>query len=150
MKLTHIRLLVTDYDACFRFYRDVMGMEVTWGAEGEGYADFKAAEGVALALFNRKDQAEAVGTLDLPSNPAGQDRVSLIFGVEDLPEMAQELKQRGATPQMEPQDRPDWGIRVMYLRDPDGHLIEINSPMPHSEWTEELQADNQKFTGGGE
>ena len=32
MKLTHVRLLVTDFPACFRFYRDVMGLTATWGA----------------------------------------------------------------------------------------------------------------------
>ena len=34
MKLTHVRLLVNDFDACFRFYRDVMGFQVQWGDEG--------------------------------------------------------------------------------------------------------------------
>lgn len=30
MKLTHTRLLVDDYKACFIFYRDVLGFEVSW------------------------------------------------------------------------------------------------------------------------
>jgi hypothetical protein len=41
MQLTHVRLLVEDFDVCFRFYRDVLGFTVTWGAEGDGYADFQ-------------------------------------------------------------------------------------------------------------
>lgn len=28
MKLSHVRLLVTEFTACFRFYRDVMGFAV--------------------------------------------------------------------------------------------------------------------------
>ena len=40
MKLTHVRLLVDDAPACFRFYRDVIGLTPTWGTEAEGYADF--------------------------------------------------------------------------------------------------------------
>lgn len=33
MQLTYVRLLVDDYEACFRFYRDVMGFGVTFGDE---------------------------------------------------------------------------------------------------------------------
>jgi catechol 2,3-dioxygenase-like lactoylglutathione lyase family enzyme len=48
--LTHVRLLVRDYPACFRFYRDVMGLRATYGEEDTGYADFDAGAGVAVAL----------------------------------------------------------------------------------------------------
>ena len=41
MKLTHVRLLVNDFDVCFRFYRDVMGFHVQWGAEGGGLRGFQ-------------------------------------------------------------------------------------------------------------
>jgi catechol 2,3-dioxygenase-like lactoylglutathione lyase family enzyme len=145
MRLTHIRLLVTDYDVCFRFYRDVMGLEVTWGAEGEGYADFKAAEGIALALFGRKDQAEAVGTTNLPEDAEAQDRVALIFDVEDVDTRVADLKARGASFVTDPQDRPDWGIRTAHLRDPDGNLIELVSSIPRGEWSTELQEEANKY-----
>jgi hypothetical protein len=32
----------------------------------------------------------------------------------------------GAPVSAEPADRSDWGIRVGYVRDPDGTLIELN------------------------
>jgi catechol 2,3-dioxygenase-like lactoylglutathione lyase family enzyme len=32
-KFTHIRLLVSDVQACLSFYRDVLGMEVLWADE---------------------------------------------------------------------------------------------------------------------
>ena len=41
MKLTHVRLLVNDFDACFRFYKNVMGFQVQWGDEASGYAEFR-------------------------------------------------------------------------------------------------------------
>jgi hypothetical protein len=28
-----------------------------------------------------------------------------------------------------PQDRPEWGIRVAHVRDPDGTLVEVNEPI---------------------
>jgi catechol 2,3-dioxygenase-like lactoylglutathione lyase family enzyme len=30
----------------------------------------------------------------------------------------------------DPVDRPDWGGRVAYLRDPDGHLLELFQTIP--------------------
>jgi catechol 2,3-dioxygenase-like lactoylglutathione lyase family enzyme len=143
MKLTYVRLLVTDFDACFRFYRDVMEWEPTWGQEGDGYADFATGSDCTLALFSRAVTADVVGTSELPADLPTQDRVSLIVGVEDLREAVSGLRERGAQIILEPTDRPDWGIRVAYLRDPDGNLIEVNSPMPQSEWTDELRQEAQ-------
>jgi lactoylglutathione lyase len=147
VKLTHIRLLVADYDACFRFYRDVLGFEVTWGAEGEGYADFNTGNEVALALFQREVMAEAVGKSDLPLNASGQDTSALVFGMDNLDATVEQLKQRGASFVTEPQDRPEWGIRTAHLRDPDGNLIELNSALPAQEWTEELREEAGKDGG---
>jgi len=33
----------------------------------------------------------------------------------------------------EPVSRPDWGIRVAYLGDPSGNLVELYSPIPIEE-----------------
>jgi catechol 2,3-dioxygenase-like lactoylglutathione lyase family enzyme len=41
----------------------------------------------------------------------------------------EELRSRGAPVSAEPADREDWGIRVGYIRDPDGNLIELNHAM---------------------
>jgi catechol 2,3-dioxygenase-like lactoylglutathione lyase family enzyme len=56
MRLTHVRLLVDDFAACFRFYRDVVGLARTFGDETSGYADFKVVHlrdppGNLLELF---------------------------------------------------------------------------------------------------
>ena len=52
LKYTYTRLLVRDFPAAFRFYRDTLGFATTFGAEDENYADFETG-GVALALFPR-------------------------------------------------------------------------------------------------
>jgi lactoylglutathione lyase len=141
MKLTYVRLLVSDFDACFRFYRDVMGWEPTWGQEGDGYADFATGSDCTLALFARQSMAEAVGTASLPATASVQDRDMLIVGVEDLDAAVSRLRERGGDIFSGPTDRPDWGIRVAFLRDPDGTLIEVNAPMSQSEWTEDLRRE---------
>jgi catechol 2,3-dioxygenase-like lactoylglutathione lyase family enzyme len=146
MKLTYIRLLVSDFDGCFRFYRDVMDFKVGWGEEGSGYADFSTGSNTGLALFDKAEMSQSLGTSHLPAAVEAQDRFLLIFGVEDLDVTAAQLRERGANFAVDPTDHPDWGIRTLHLRDPDGNLIEINSPMPHEEWTEDLKADSEKYS----
>ncbi|MBI4495264.1 MAG: VOC family protein [Chloroflexi bacterium] len=129
MRLTHVRLLVSDFDACFRFYRDVLSFEVAWSEEGVAYADFKAGDGSLVALFQRQLMAQAVGVADLPLDAPCQDRVALIFAVDDLDATVDQLRGRGVSFATEPQDRPDWAIRTAHFRDPDGNLLELYSPL---------------------
>lgn len=101
MFLESVRLLVSNYDACFRFYRDVMGLSPTWGAEGvgESYATFAVSDRTLLALFKRRPMAQAVGTDHLPAEAPAQDKVMLVFEVE-VPERVDarlaDLRERGA------------------------------------------------------
>jgi catechol 2,3-dioxygenase-like lactoylglutathione lyase family enzyme len=83
LELTHIRLLVANFKACFLFYRDVLGLETHFDDPDDVYADFKVGD-VQLALFKRALMAEAVGTAGRPSDGEGQDRVALILAVDDV------------------------------------------------------------------
>lgn len=128
LRFTHTRLLVSDVEACFLFYRDKLGLDVLWADDEGNYASFKTGD-VVLALNRRQSMAEAVGTVGKPSSVECQDRVALIFAVDDVDAAYEELGDRGVTFVTEPLDRPDWGIRTAHLRDPDGNLIEMNSPL---------------------
>lgn len=46
------------------------------------------------------------------------------FKVPDVDAAFSELVERGASPVTSPMTRP-WGQRTAYVRDPDGHLIEL-------------------------
>jgi catechol 2,3-dioxygenase-like lactoylglutathione lyase family enzyme len=118
MQLTHVRLLVDDVGACRRFYRDTMRFELA--ADHADYVEFRAGEAL-LALFPRTAMAEAVGFDPL----AAGDRVALVFRVDDVDGALAEVRERGAPVVADPQDRPDWGLRVAHVRDPDGNLIEL-------------------------
>jgi catechol 2,3-dioxygenase-like lactoylglutathione lyase family enzyme len=141
MKITHVRLLVADFPACFRFYRDVMAFNVHWGNIDGDYASFLVGQGESfmLAIFDREAMAEVAGTTHLTTAYAdGQDTSMLIVRAEDVDAAVRELHERGANEIIAPQDHPEWGIRSAYLRDPDGYLIELYSDMPRSEWSPEL------------
>jgi catechol 2,3-dioxygenase-like lactoylglutathione lyase family enzyme len=125
MRLTHVRLLVSDYPGCFRFYRDVLGLQCGYGDEEGGYADFSGGGGEScLAIFDRAYQGDQVEL-----RPPGDGAV-LVFRVDDVDAAAGRFREHVAG---EPVSRPDWGIRVVYLRDPDGNLIELNEEIPMEE-----------------
>lgn len=123
----HIRLLVSDFPACFRFYRDILGFAPTFGTEDDVYADFEAG-GQGIALFARSLMAEAVGTES--GRADAQDTVMLVLATKDVDEAAEALQAKGILLVTSPMDRPFWGIRTAHFRDPDGNLIEINCPLP--------------------
>jgi predicted enzyme related to lactoylglutathione lyase/ADP-ribose pyrophosphatase YjhB (NUDIX family) len=130
-KLTHVRLLVvSDFGDCFRFYHDVMGFEAMFGDESGPYADFDA-HSIKLALFKRDLMAQAIGAPNLSPRQMLQDTAALVFEVVDVESAMNQLEKRGAVFLTEPTDRPDWGIRTVHLRDPDGNLIELNEELRH-------------------
>jgi len=132
MRFAEIRLLVREFDACFRFYRDVMQFPVTWGAEGEGYASFDANE-VTLALFPRHRMADSTGAGNVLDAAGGQDRVVISFMVDGVDAAMRDLQARGIAFVAGPTDQPEWGGRVAHLRDPDGTLIELYQSIPAHE-----------------
>ncbi|MGA7733496.1 MAG: VOC family protein [Chloroflexia bacterium] len=151
MKLTYVRLLASDFAASFRFYRDVMGFKAIWGSEEEGgYGEFDVGgESCRLSIFDRTAMSVELGTTDLPMPAMSQDRVALIFGVDNVDTAYLELRDRGADFVTNPTSHPDWGIRTAHLRDPDGNLVEINSFIPHEEWDKDLQEESARYSNQG-
>ena len=125
MKMSHTRLLVTNYKECFLFYRDIKGCPVLWGDENGSYADFDV-DGHKLAMFSREPMADAIGAERPEPKSDQQDYICLVFAVENVGSAYISLIQKGVVPINEPHDRKDWGIRCFHFRDPDGNLLEIN------------------------
>ncbi|MCD4802826.1 MAG: VOC family protein [Anaerolineales bacterium] len=146
IKFGHPRLLVDKFSECFLFYLDVIGLKVTWGHENDSYASFanQDEKEVVLALFDRQTMAETVGADHLPMDTEVQDRVALIFNVDDVNIEADRIKSRGTQLVAGPKDFPGWGIRSTYLRDPDGNLLELYTDLAREEWTEGLQEAAKK------
>jgi catechol 2,3-dioxygenase-like lactoylglutathione lyase family enzyme len=130
MKFSSVRLLVKDYQKCFEFYTDKLGLEPVWGDENGPYANFKVAEGIeGFAIFVSDFMALAVGNTE-KTQPFGYREKSMIsFEVENVDDTYQTLLAKKINFINEPTDMPDWGIRVVHLRDPEENLIEFFTPL---------------------
>jgi len=131
MQFFGARLLVSDFPAALRFWRDAMKLSVAFSDETMGYAYF-TTDGSALELFNRNVFAAALGDATPTPQPVGRQTV-LVFKVDDVDAAYADLIKHGATSTAEPQDRPEWRARTAHISDPDGHLIEIYSQLPESD-----------------
>ena len=147
MQKFHTRLLVTRFAECVRFYRDILGLTLRWGDENSKYASFEEGLGgdPLLALFQRQEMSAAIGTSTLPLDAQSQDKVMLIFGVDDVDAEVERIRALGWQIEQDPRSFPDWGYRGAYLRDPDGTLIELLTGLPAEEWTDDLKEADEKY-----
>ena len=130
MKFSNVRLLVKDFAKCFKFYSEQLGLEPAWGDENSCYASFKVADGIeGFALFVSDFMAPAVGNAD-KTQPSGYREKSMVsFEVANVDESYQSLSAKGINFINQPTDMPDWGMRVVHLRDPEENLIELFTPL---------------------
>ena len=130
MKFSNVRLLVKDYKKCFKFYTEKLGLESAWGDEEGCYASFKVANGIeGFAIFSSDFMAPMVGNAE-KTQPVGYREKSMVsFEVENVDETYQTFLAKGIHFINQPTDMPDWGMRVVHLRDPEENLIEFFTPL---------------------
>lgn len=124
MRLTHVRLLVDDFERALGFYRNVLGFEVIVDASAILYAELAAGDAV-LAVYDRRMMGRVVGS----EAAAGRGGVVITFDDPDVDATFVRLVDAGAAAVSEPHDEPTWGFRVAVVCDPEGNLIEINHPI---------------------
>ncbi|ARP70156.1 VOC family protein [Streptomyces pluripotens] len=122
MELAQVRLLVTDFTACYRFYADVLGLKPQSGATQGPYEKFSPHVGSAgIALQDRAMMAEI---LDELGETATGHRSLVVLRVDDLDAFCAEVTARGATLLHGPAPMTD-RMRVAHLKDPEGNLVEL-------------------------
>ena len=125
MELTapdYMILIVEDLDRALHFYTGVLGLRL--GHCSGDYAQLDTGA-TRLALYTRSAMAKTLGiSLDAPAFEIG-------FKVADVDAAFSELVARGALPAVPPTDR-FWGQRTAYVRDPDGHLVELAQDLRQS------------------
>ncbi|MXM62017.1 VOC family protein [Streptomyces sp. HUCO-GS316] len=122
MELAQVRLLVTDFSACYRFYSEVLGLKPQSGAKDGPYEKFSPATGSAgIALQDRAMMAGVLGELGAE---ASGHRSLVVLRVDDLDAYCADITSRGATLLHGPAPMTD-RLRVAHLKDPEGNLVEL-------------------------
>jgi catechol 2,3-dioxygenase-like lactoylglutathione lyase family enzyme len=123
----YIILIVEDMERALQFYIGVLGLRL--GHRSGDYAQLDTGA-TRLALYTRGAMAKTLSmSLDAPA--ANAPGFEIGFKVADVDAAFSELVARGAPAVVPPTDR-FWGQRTAYVRDPDGHLIELAQDMHRS------------------
>jgi catechol 2,3-dioxygenase-like lactoylglutathione lyase family enzyme len=120
-------LYVEDLARSEGFYRDVLGLA---RIDGSGrFAAFQAGEGQVLLLFRRGSTsapAPTPGGIIPPHGAQGRQHVAFAIGRDDLDAWRERLREKNVA--IESEVRWPRGGTSLYIRDPDGHSVELAAP----------------------
>ncbi len=125
---SHVIFYVESIESALSFFEKVFGISPKFIHESGQYAELDTgATSIALA-------SEPLGDSNLPNGyvrsrkkepPLGCE---LVFTVDDVQKFFNLAVREGGEGLSPPQEKP-WGQTVAYIRDPNGVLIELASPM---------------------
>ena len=124
-QFVYTRLFVEDYEACYEFYCNVLGLEATFTSEIDSYTELTDGK-VKLSLISRKEIVEHFGRETSLFFEHKNDGIALSFQVDDVEMACQYLKKQGIEVVRSPWNFADWGIKAALVRDPEGNLIELS------------------------
>ena len=114
-------LYVADQQISKKFYKEVLQLEAV--LDVPGMTEFKLENNVLLGLMPNDSIAKIIGnTLPHPKKGNGIPRCELYLKVENAQAYIERGLQLGGKAISALQDR-DWGDKVGYISDPDGHVI---------------------------
>ncbi len=114
-------LYVSDQNHAAKFYSAVLQMQPTLNVPG--MTEFTLAENLKLGLMPENGIAKIITPAMVhPASGNGIPRCELYLNVDDVEGAMQRAEDAGARIVDVAADR-DWGDRVGYVADPDGHII---------------------------
>jgi lactoylglutathione lyase len=122
MGILHTCLNVSDAERSVEWYTENLGFEESWGFEtddGRTVNRYVADEsGVEIQLSDTEGET--------PAEP-GTLWDHLAVEVEDVDETFEAIDHHGVI--AEPSDQPAAGARTAFVKDPDGHAVELIEPL---------------------
>ncbi|MBX9601665.1 MAG: ester cyclase [Bryobacteraceae bacterium] len=115
-------LQVFDMSASLRFYRDILGFELAGSSAASEPFDWVMLrrDGVTIML-NTAYETDSRPPAPDPARMAGHQDTALYFGCEDLDGAFAQLRACGV--EAEPPVVQAYGMKQVYLKDPDGYVI---------------------------
>ena len=120
--MRHVALWVNDFDACEKFYIDLIGMQVEWRPDDDNLYMCSGCDNVAL---HRSDR-DMSGAQHL-------DHIGFILdSMDDVDQWYEYLKANGVRIFKQPKTHRD-GARSFYCQDPDGNVVQMMYHPPISD-----------------
>jgi lactoylglutathione lyase len=121
-------LYVEDVARSLDFYERAFGVERRFLHESREYGELETGA-TALAFATHELAASNLPGVYSPANAEpGRPSFEVCFVTEDVEGAYERAVKGGADPVTAPQTKP-WGQDVAYVRDPDGTLVELASPV---------------------
>jgi catechol 2,3-dioxygenase-like lactoylglutathione lyase family enzyme len=124
----HVGLSVSDLDKAKRWYADVLGMTQGFAFELPQFGVrgcFMEGHGTRVELFERDGSSGGIGGQQPPQALLTRGYGHIAFAARDLDATFAELVARGATPVWDPRPSPEPGVRMAFVADLDGNLVEF-------------------------
>ena len=127
MKFGYTLIYVSDVPATLAFYEAAFGLQTKFLHESNDYGELDTGE-TALGFLSNQ-MAEFNGVKIEPNDPSKTPAgFEIVFVTEDVQAAYDTAVKAGASPQSPPAEKP-WGQVVAYVRDLNGCLVELCSPM---------------------
>jgi lactoylglutathione lyase len=134
MKLDHVGLTVGDLDAMSDWYSKALDMQVEFEfaldhVDFRGVmlrsAQFSGEAGHRLELLHRPESVAGLQAADPVEAALTRGFGHIAFDVPDVDTAYDALLEAGATDRMSPRPSPEPGVRMAYVADPEGNLVEL-------------------------
>ena len=124
LKLGYVILYVENLEKTKHFYGELLGLEL----KNEFGTYIEYSTGATILSFNTREDVRELTHLPIPNGKTQEQTFELGFVTEEVEAIVEKLRASGVSVLMEPVEKP-WGQKVAYVEDPDGHYIEICSPI---------------------
>jgi catechol 2,3-dioxygenase-like lactoylglutathione lyase family enzyme len=129
MKLDHVGLNVGDLDAMTRWYTTVLGLRVEFEfalpeVDLRGVL-LLGVSGQRIELLHRKGNRDGLRAASPVEAALVRGYGHIALDVSDVDTVHAELVAAGATDRMSPRPSPEPGVRMAFVADPEGNLIEL-------------------------
>ena len=129
MQFDHVGLSVADLDAQIAWYCAALDFTVTSPFEvkplGLRGAFVVGEPGIAIELLERDGSVPGIQAVDHAEALLTRGYGHLCLRVENVDELHARLLAAGAAERMPPQAAPEPGVRMSFVSDPEGNLIEL-------------------------
>jgi lactoylglutathione lyase len=127
--LDHVGLSVADLEAMTTWYADALGLTVEFDFALD-HVDFRGVmlrsnHGYRIELLHRPGSAAGIQAGSPLDAALTRGYGHLALDVPLVDEAYDELVAAGATDRMSPRPSPEPGVRMAYVADPEGNLVEL-------------------------